>query len=503
MYIAILGRQPAIGIAELERLYGDVTWFSDQTAIINTPSFDFERLGGTQKAGSIIAELPHGDWRRVSMKIVQHYADAWKHYDGKITLGISAYGFSESPRDIQKTGIILKGKLKQADVSLRLIPNSEAALSTATSHHNKLGLSDNKIELLVVKSKTGKIIIAESIGAQNITAYARRDQERPKRDAFVGMLPPKLAQIMVNLAVSQEVVQTPLPSSPVAHEQRARRSLVAGPAVSPPETGFAGTPTRSTPTSPEQARVEVGVAPPRVTRAGAATQVSSRSATVITDTLDPKADKAPGPLSDVAGSSVREDDSRRGEQNENDGSNKTPRLLDPFCGTGVILQEAALMGYAVYGTDLADKMIDYTDINLKWLEQTHHVNVQATLAQGDATTTNWQQPIDAVVCESYLGQPFNAPPSPAKLTEVRGNCNHIISAFLKNIGAQLQSGTPLCIAVPAWKAVDGTFTHLPLIRELNQLGYSQISFKTIRDSELLYHREDQIVARELLVLVKA
>ena len=31
MYIAILGRQPALGVAELERLYGpeSVRWFSD------------------------------------------------------------------------------------------------------------------------------------------------------------------------------------------------------------------------------------------------------------------------------------------------------------------------------------------------------------------------------------------------------------------------------------------------------------------------------------------
>lgn len=40
-----------------------------------------------------------------------------------------------------------------------------------------------------------------SVGAQNITALAARDQARPHTDAFVGMLPPvKLARIMVNLS---------------------------------------------------------------------------------------------------------------------------------------------------------------------------------------------------------------------------------------------------------------------------------------------------------------
>ena len=384
MYISILGRQPAIGIAELERLYQDVTWFSDQTAIINTHNFDFERLGGTQKAGRIVAEIPSGAWRRGSMKLVQAYEQAWNNTEGKITLGISAFGFDVSPRDVQKTGIILKGKLKQHGVSLRLIPNAEAALNTATSHHNKLGLSNNKVELLVVRGKNGKIIIAESIGSQNITALARRDQERPKRDAFVGMLPPKLAQIMVNLA------------------------------------------------------------------------------------------------NPTAGS----------------------RVLDPFCGTGVILQEAALMGYKVYGTDLADKMIDYSKVNIEWLDTSLRNDIDVTLHQGDAIDTQWQAPIDAVVCESYLGQPFSAPPSPAKLADVRKNCNYIISSFLRNISQQIEPGTPLNVAIPAWRSTDGSFTHLPLIRELESLGYTQYEFKNIRNEELLYYREEQVVARELLVLIK-
>lgn len=387
MYIAILGRQPALGVAELEHLYGaDKThWFSDQSATIKTDRFSIERLGGTQKAGSVVIELTGGDWHRVSQKIVQAYAQAWSGFDGKITLGISAYGFNVSPREIQKTGIILKQKLKKNDVSLRLIPNNDTYLNTATSHHNKLGLSNNKVELLVVRSSNGRVIVAESTGAQNITALARRDQERPKRDAFVGMLPPKLAQMMINLA-----------------------------------------------TQPE----------------------------------------------------------------------KPVRILDPFCGTGVVLQEAALLGHSVYGADLSEKMIRYSRDNLNWLQESHNIRFDWYLHEGDAMTTKWQQPIDAVVCESYLGQPFSAPPSPAKLDEVRKNCNHIISTFLKNIGSQITPGTPLCIAAPAWRSTNNDFTHLPFIRQLDSLGYTQYEFKNVKPDELLYFREDQVVARELLVLVK-
>jgi tRNA G10 N-methylase Trm11 len=387
MYIALLGRQPELSIAELERVFQNVSWVSPQTALIDTEAtIDIQKFGGSQKIGRAAFTIESTDWRRVSDGIVKHYSTHWAAATGKITVGISAYDMPVSPRDVQKVGLILKSKLKNSGVSLRLIPNQEAALSSATAHHNKLGLSDNKVELLIIKGDR-QTVIAESIGAQNITALAARDQGRPRRDAFVGMLPPKLAQIMINLAVG-------------------------------PETGT------------------------------------------------------------------------------------KQRILDPFCGTGVLLQEAALMGNAVYGTDLAEKMIRYSRDNLNWLQDTYRLTVDWYLHEGDAMDTQWQQPVTAVAAEAYLGQPFSAPPSAAKLTEVRGNCNHIIGAFLKNLSSQLKPGTPVVLAVPAWRDKEGGLTHLPLTTKVEEYGFDRMKLETVDSSRLLYSRPDQVVGRELLLLVK-
>ncbi len=404
MYIALLGRQPELSIAELERVFTDVSWFSPQTALISTPAtVDIQRLGGTQKVGRVVLQLDTTDWRRVSDALVKHYAGQWNGASGKITLGLSAYDFTVSPREVQKIGLVLKSKLKNHGVSLRLVPNQESNLSTATAHHNKLGLSDNKVELLIIKGRKDTII-AESLGAQNITALAARDQGRPRRDAFVGMLPPKLAQIMINLAgLSQEMAPLANTARPIEANKPNRSSL---------------------------------------------------------------------------------------------------RILDPFCGTGVLLQEAALMGYAVYGTDLAEKMVRYSSENLAWLHDKYRVDTKSDLAEGDATDTTWHQPVDAVVSEVYLGQPFSAPPSASKLTEVRGNCNHIIGLFLKNLSNQITPGTPVVLAVPAWKDTRGSFTHLPLVQKLDSYGFERVSLSTVDSDALMYFRPDQVVARELLILVK-
>ena len=390
MFIATLGRQPEISFAELEAVFGrqNVQPATPDIATIDADDIDLSILGGTTKIAKVITTHNYANKRDsdlftdISRQITNHYTDKWRSVDHKITLGISTYGFNIPPRAVQKTGIILKGSLKKSGVSLRLIPNTESALSTAVSHNNKLGLSDNKVELIIVKTKTS-VIIAESRGAQNITAYTRRDHGKPKRDAFVGMLPPKLAQIMLNLALGSK--------------------------------------------------------------------------------------------------------------------NDTPGLiLDPFCGTGTVLQEALLRQFDVIGTDLSDKMVSYTQENLNWITKSHkHTGQIIEISQADATNNQWSNApqISAVVCETYLGQPFSAPPSPAKLKEVTGNCNHIILGFLKNIHPQLNPGTRLCIAVPAWRSKDGSLTHLPLTRDPSRLGFDLVR------PPMIYSRPDQVVARELLVLV--
>ena len=442
MYITLLGRQPEISLAELAAVFGvdNVTRISRQFAKVQTAQFDITTLGGTIKCAKVITELPASRTDKASLLaasrfITQYYQAKWAHSPHKITLGLSAYDLAVGARDIQKTGLILKSSLKKSGTSLRLIPNDQPALSTATAHNNKLGGSPYKVELLLIKTTDRHLIIAESRGVQNITAYTRRDRHRPKRDAFVGMLPPKLAQIMLNLALG---------AGPLAHH-RARDNSATGwnPAVS---------------------------------------SKSNASGNAVRRTIDLSERPDSTPLTEVG--------------------RRHPLILDPFCGTGTVLQEALLAGYDVVGTDLSQKMVDYTIENLSWLQSTFTTPGRVIdIHQADATTHRWpsSESLAAIVCETYLGQPFSAPPAPQKLAAVVGNCNHIITSFLTNIHPQLAPNTPLCIAVPAWYDASGQATHLPLIKHLRQLGYHHLNRRT----PLIYRRPDQVVARELLILLAA
>lgn len=369
-YLAVLGRQPLISVAELESLFSDVRLVAANLAEFSAEmSPEIRRLGGTLKLAQLI-DRPILDFLRQLPA-------------GRLTLGVSDFSKKANPYYAQKEALRLKRALVQNGRSVRVVPNkSSAVLSSATSFHNHL-FTDTEVELLKLGKQYYRVI-----GVQDINAYVQRDQARPARDAKVGMLPPKLAQILINLC--------------------------------------GGLPEQTT-------------------------------------------------------------------------------LLDPFCGTGVVLQEAALMGYRPYGTDLSERMITYSERNLKWLitnRQTQLSLGDVQLETGDATKLAWHPPIGAVACETYLGRPMSLAPAEIKLKQEKQECSSLVLGFLRNLASQITPNTPVTIAVSAWLRPDGHYERLNILDEICNLGYNVRSFKNLGPSDLLYHREGQVVAREIIVLRK-
>lgn len=379
--LVILGRQPTLSLAELESLYGaeNIKPFGKESALLKLPptQIDFIRIGGSMKLCKVLTEIESLNWREISKFISDKIPDYISEImPGKIKFGISVYGLRVSPNAVNATGLEVKKVCKKINRSMRVVPNKEMELNSAQVLNNKL--TDELGLELVVATNGKKTIIAQTTNVQDIDAYAARDQQRPARDARVGMLPPKLAQIILNMA-----------------------------------------------------------------------QVKSGD-----------------------------------------------KLLDPFCGTGVILQEALLMGCNAYGTDLEPRMIEYTLENLTWLIGP----TSQKLEVGDATNFTWQN-FDAIACETFLGRPFSTEPSPDKLREVIQDVNTIHRKFLKNIVGQARPGTRMCIAVPAWITNNG-IKHLPVLDQLTDMGYTRIRFVHSNMKDLIYHREGQIVGRELVVLIR-
>ena len=379
-YLAVLGRQPLISVAELEAQFGAVRILgcsgggrgTTERERAQLAEFESERepeiarLGGTLKIAEPLGEA-----------LVPWLLG--RPSEGKITLGVSDYSRRATARTATAEALKCKRVLAKRGQSVRVVPNRAATLSSATSFHNRL-TSEMKFELLKVGGEYYRVV-----QVQNIEAYARRDQQRPARDAKVGMLPPKLAQILINLAGELRLGAT---------------------------------------------------------------------------------------------------------------------VLDTFCGTGVVLQEALLMGYRAYGTDVSERMVEYSQRNLEWLVAKRGDGGEFRVEVGDATKFSWQPPIGAVAAEVYLGPPMSVPPTEMKLKAAKQECGGILLGCLRNLAGQLTPGTPVVLAVPAWRRPNGAYERLNLLDEIEQLGYNVRSFKNLAQSDLLYHREQQVVAREIIVLRK-
>ena len=202
MKCCILGRQPEIGLFELETLYGAerVQLFGGGCALVDA-DIDFARLGGSVKVADVVVTTTLSAAFRTIQKLLPQLTRTMPA-EGKIKLGLSAYGFDVTPYQLGGEALRLKKQLRSSGRSVRVVPNDSPALSSAQTYHNAL-TSDLGLEFVIAASGD-KVVIGRVTDVQHIDSYRIRDRDRPKRDAFVGMLPPKLAQVLVNLAVGEE-----------------------------------------------------------------------------------------------------------------------------------------------------------------------------------------------------------------------------------------------------------------------------------------------------------
>lgn len=160
------------------------------------PQEFINRLGGVIRLGEFLGadELP---------KTIQKIADflAEKHTgQSKITFGISCFNFNENHKILLET----KKSLKKKGFSVRFANRNFQNLDAGTLHKEKL-LGEKGSEIVILRNKNRYFAFA-TVGAQDVERFAERDFKKPVRDMQVGMLPPKLALMMLNLTSKNGVL---------------------------------------------------------------------------------------------------------------------------------------------------------------------------------------------------------------------------------------------------------------------------------------------------------
>ncbi|MDD5039682.1 MAG: methyltransferase domain-containing protein [Patescibacteria group bacterium] len=352
-------------------------------------------LGGCVKIGTVvqtydsIASLTHEMNATDVIKKFLHQTQR------KIQFGISIYGEMARTyqRQLERTALQVKRELSESGFSSRVITSDTGALTSVQITKNKI--IERGAEILVIAGLNA-FYLGKTLTVQEFEEYSYRDYERPERDSRSGMLPPKVAKIMINFS------RTPM----------------------------------------------------------------------------------------------------------------VDRLLDPFCGSGTILQEACLLGFEkLIGADISEKAISDTRNNLRWLAEHYSVPTeQIQLHISDvAHLAAMLQPesIDAIVTEPYLGPPGAKDLKTIDmLTLIPELESQYLTAFatFKKI---TKPGARIVIVFPLFKTKHGIYA-LKVLETLQQQGFRRVNpipeeaslfakvGPTARGS-LVYSRPDQTVQRELFI----
>jgi len=216
-YFFILGRIKELSTAELlkfvqfqggpstPRVSGprgqsfEVKEISEKFIILETDkkidlSFWQKQLGGIVKCGEVIKETQEFLEEEVKEILLN------KIKKGKIFFGLSFYSLTRKVpfNEIKDYSTSLKKGFKKQGLSVSFVlPKEKPFLSTATIIKNKL--LEKGVELVFLIEKD-KILIGQTQAIQSIEEEARFDFLRPHHEIKEGLIPPKLAKILINLA---------------------------------------------------------------------------------------------------------------------------------------------------------------------------------------------------------------------------------------------------------------------------------------------------------------
>jgi hypothetical protein len=203
------------------------------------------------------------------------------------------------------------------------------------------------------------------------------------------------------------------------------------------------------------------------------------------------------------------------------------QVFDPFCGSGVLLQEGLLLGLEVLGSDIDEEAVESTQENLKWLLKTFNNaapkigrdKIKATSVNGrirlaDATRSKWQKADHSsvfIATEPYLGPPQRSIPLLHNAKKTAQELEKLYVGFFDNLAKNYSKIKNVGIVFPVLKTNEGLL-YLNILEEVEKLGFIRREFLPHEQAKkealssprggLLYSRPEQFVLREIFVFDK-
>ncbi len=193
-------------------------------------------------------------------------------------------------------------------------------------------------------------------------------------------------------------------------------------------------------------------------------------------------------------------------------------VLDPFCGTGTVLMEAALLDMKCIGMDIDNNAVAGTINNLKWLSAQLQSPIDFEIVRGDARHASEiiRRQVDAIAFEPELGPIYEQPPSQSDAMRSVAELTNLYRDALQSLAQCLRPHGRIGMTVPfvntqqesvsvdLAQMVEGTGLHVVrmipqecLVNSLHRGRPTQI----LSDRERIPERKrGQIVQREIIML---
>ncbi len=200
-YLFALGNTPALSLAELTSVYPFlvIELLNNHWALAScedNQAFDpqeaMQILGGTVKLAQVLTTYTVNDDEQViKTAIIEQFKTLAN--DKKLL-----FNFSQTSPVIDLDLSEIKQTLKEAQISSRYLEAKQDGVGAAIWQHQS-----NFVELLLVKAEE-QLYLAQTLAMQDIDDWSKRDRSKPYYDRKKGMLPPKVARMMVNLALANQ-----------------------------------------------------------------------------------------------------------------------------------------------------------------------------------------------------------------------------------------------------------------------------------------------------------
>ncbi len=208
-YAFVLGSHPALSAVEIfcaARRRGINASFDISALpalLLMTPAVALDAgsflrgLGGTPYVTRLKGVIPE----LTPEAIVSHFPFLVDGSVGPKTIGLSAHTTSQSPdlsaHDLRALGMGIKRMLRTRGVRM-LLPKHGLTLTSAQLFH--AGIPGNGLMMFLCRIK-GSWHVGALEAVQDLRRYALKDRGRPAVDPGHGMMPPKLAQMFLNISL--------------------------------------------------------------------------------------------------------------------------------------------------------------------------------------------------------------------------------------------------------------------------------------------------------------